>query len=96
MSEGAMYRSRPNTKFTLLLAYCGTSWNLAIELGRSTAELIASSTLARNCFGASNVIEPVPRIEVRVCAYCAPSTAQTQVLIDSLTRSMPALVNPSD
>ena len=65
-----------------------------MELGRSTAELMASSTLARNCFWASKAV-PVPRIEVRVCPW-APRTAQTYVRILSLTLSTPAFVNPTD
>ena len=55
-----MYRPCPITKSTLLLAYCKVLWYLSIELGRSTSELIASSTFARNCFWAS---KRLPRTE---------------------------------
>ena len=55
---------------------------------------MASSTLARNCFCASNPV-PALRMFERVWA-CAPRIAHTYVLIESLRRSTPACVKPSD
>ena len=57
-------------------------------------EAMASSTLARNCFWASNPV-PALRMFERVLA-CAPRITHTYVRILSLRRSTPACVKPSD
>ena len=65
-----------------------------MELERSTAELIESSTLPRSCSWAPKA-EPVPRIEVRLCTW-APTTAQNFVRMLSLACSTPARMKPAD